>query len=109
MLSFGEQRFLSVARALAGNPRLVLLDEPSVGLDERAVARLSAIIRRMAEVEGRTVLLVEHNMKLVFQVCDYLHLMVQGTVVASGGAREMRSNSQAIEAYLGVRHAAQRN
>ena len=105
-LSFGEQRFLSIGRVLAADPRLLLLDEPTVGLDAAAVERLVELIGRMVREQGKTVLLVEHNMGVVFRICDQIHLMIQGSVAESGPPAAMRRNVRMIEAYLGARHAA---
>jgi branched-chain amino acid transport system ATP-binding protein len=105
-LSFGEQRFLSIARALASDPTLVLLDEPSVGLDAQALRRLTGLLRRAVGEEGRTILLIEHNMPLMFEVADHIALMFEGSVVATGAPGEMRAHPRMIEAYLGTRYAA---
>ena len=104
-LSFGEQRFLSIARALASDPTLILLDEPSVGLDAQALRRLTALLRHAVLEEGRTILLIEHNMPLMFEVADRVALMFEGSVVASGPPAEMRAHPRMIEAYLGTRYA----
>jgi branched-chain amino acid transport system ATP-binding protein len=105
-LSFGEQRFLSIARALAADPKLILLDEPSVGLDAAAIRLLTDLIKRAVREEGRTVLIIEHNMQLLFEVADHIFLMFEGTVVASGAPAEVRRHPRMIEAYLGTRYAA---
>jgi branched-chain amino acid transport system ATP-binding protein len=105
-LSFGDQRFLSIARMLAGDPRLILFDEPTVGLDGGAIRRLSAMIEHMVRIEHRTVLIVEHNLDVLFTLCDRIHLMVMGEVVLSGPKEEVRRHPKMIEAYLGTRHGA---
>ncbi len=105
-LSFGEQRFLSIARALAADPKLILLDEPSVGLDTQAIRRLTTLLQRAVREGGRTVLLIEHNMQVVFEIADHIFLMFEGTVVASGTPAEVRRHPRMIEAYLGTRYAA---
>ena len=105
-LSFGEQRYLSIARTLAGNPRLILLDEPTVGLDRNGIGRLSAIVRNLVSQQRRTLLIVEHNLDVVFALSDQIHLLVAGKVVLSGNPAEIRRHPKMIEAYLGTPHAA---
>jgi ABC-type branched-subunit amino acid transport system ATPase component len=105
-LSFGEQRFLSIARSLVGNPYLVLMDEPTVGLDRSAFGKLLALMNLMVERDRKALLVIEHNMDMVMSVSAKIVLMVQGTVVASGLPEEIRQNRSMVEAYLGTRHAA---
>lgn len=105
-LSFAEQRFLSFARCLAGAPRLLLLDEPTVGLDAQSIAWFTARLRHLVDEAGLTIVLVEHNMDVVLNVSDRVHLLVQGEVVASGSATEIRQHAKMIEAYLGDRYVA---
>jgi ABC-type branched-subunit amino acid transport system ATPase component len=104
-LSYGEQRFLSLARTLATPASLLLLDEPTVGLDSDSIDKLLALLRRMVEEEGRTVLLVEHNMDVVMGISDQIVLLVEGKEVAAGTAAEISQNPLVLEAYLGVRFA----
>ena len=104
-LSFGEQRFLSVARALAAEPRLLLLDEPTVGLDKEAIDRLLELMKSVC-AEHRCVLLVEHNMDVVLDVCDRIYLLVEGRICAEGTAEEIRRHPKMIESYLGTSYAA---
>jgi ABC-type branched-subunit amino acid transport system ATPase component len=105
-LSFAEQRFLSFARCLAGAPRLLLLDEPTVGLDANSIAWFTARLRHLVENAGLTIVLVEHNMDVVLNISDHVHLLVQGEVVASGSPTEIRQHAKMIEAYLGDRYVA---
>lgn len=105
-LSFAEQRFLSFARCLAGAPRLLLLDEPTVGLDAQSIAWFTARLRHLVDESGLTIVLVEHNMDVVLNISDRVHLLVQGEVVASGSATEIRQHAKMIEAYLGDRYVA---
>jgi branched-chain amino acid transport system ATP-binding protein len=105
-LSFGEQRFLSIARSLVGNPYLILMDEPTVGLDRSAFGKLLALMNLMVERDRKALLVIEHNMDMVMSVSAKIVLMVQGTVVASGLPEEIRQNRSMVEAYLGTRHAA---
>jgi ABC-type branched-subunit amino acid transport system ATPase component len=107
-LSYGEQRFLSLARTLATPASLLLLDEPTVGLDAPSIDRLLDVLTRMVREEGRTVLLVEHNMDVVMGISDKIVLMIEGTDVAVGTPAEISANPLVLEAYLGVRFAAAR-
>ena len=99
-LSYGEQRRLEIARALASDPRLVLLDEPTAGMNPREVEEVADLIRAMA-AEGRTVLLVEHNMALVMSVCERITVLDFGRVIAEGTPAEVSANPAVITAYLG--------
>jgi ABC-type branched-subunit amino acid transport system ATPase component len=103
-LSFAEQRFLSLARCLAGEPRLLLLDEPTVGLDARSIEWLIERMRQLVDQRGLTIVLVEHNMDVVLTISDRVHLLVQGEVVASGSTAEIQQHAKMIEAYLGDRY-----
>ncbi len=105
-LSFGEQRLLSIARSLGSDPKLLMLDEPTVGMDEDGIRRLEEILHRLVADTGVAVLMVEHNMSVVFRMAERLHLMLQGSVVASGDPATMRNDARLLEAYLGKRHAA---
>jgi branched-chain amino acid transport system ATP-binding protein len=105
-LSFGEQRFLSIARSLGSDPTLLMLDEPTVGMDEAGIRKLELLIRALVRDHGVTILMVEHNMDIVFRLVERIHLMLQGAVVASGSTAEMRGDARFVESYLGKRHAA---
>jgi branched-chain amino acid transport system ATP-binding protein len=105
-LSFAEQRFLSFARCLGGKPRLLLLDEPTVGLDAQSISWFTDRLRRLVDEAGLTIVLVEHNMDVVLNISDRVHLLVQGEVVASGSSSEIRQHAKMIEAYLGDRYVA---
>jgi ABC-type branched-subunit amino acid transport system ATPase component len=99
-LSYGEQRRLEIARALASDPALILLDEPTAGMNPREAGDVAGLIRSMA-AEGRTVLLVEHNMTLVMSVCNRITVLDFGKVIGEGTPEEVRANPHVIEAYLG--------
>lgn len=99
-LPYGRQRLLEMARALAAQPRLILLDEPAAGLNAEESARLSAIIRRIA-AGGTTVLLIEHDMTLVMNTADEVVVLDFGRKVTQGPPDEVRRNPDVIAAYLG--------
>jgi branched-chain amino acid transport system ATP-binding protein len=105
-LSFGEQRYLSIARTLVSRPALIMMDEPTVGLDEAALERLSEIMRRIVADQNATLLVIEHNMEMVMSLSDMVALLVQGRVVTSGAPDEVKNHSSMTEAYLGKRHVA---
>ncbi|MBI2762031.1 MAG: ABC transporter ATP-binding protein [Chloroflexi bacterium] len=100
-LSYGEQRRLEIARALAGDPRLLLLDEPAAGMPFAEMRDLGALIRSIA-ADGHTVLLVEHNMELVMSICDRITVLDFGRVIAEGAPAEISTNPAVISAYLGA-------
>jgi branched-chain amino acid transport system ATP-binding protein len=99
LLSHGEHRQLELAMALAGNPRMLLLDEPMAGLGPEESARMVAMLRALKS--ELTILLVEHDMEAVFALADRITVLVYGRVIASGTPGEIRANAQVREAYLG--------
>ena len=100
-LPFGALKRLEIARALAAKPRLLLLDEPAAGLNDSETREMTQLIRRIAG-EGTTVLLVEHDMKLVMSISDHSVVLDQGRKLAEGTAAEVRANPAVIAAYLGA-------
>jgi branched-chain amino acid transport system ATP-binding protein len=100
-LSYGNQRLLEIARALATQPRLLILDEPAGGMNEQETEDLMELIRKMRE-RGLTILLIEHDMKLVMEACDELVVIEYGRKIAEGVPEEIKENPRVIEAYLGT-------
>jgi branched-chain amino acid transport system ATP-binding protein len=103
-LSLGAKKRVELARALAGRPSLLLLDEPAGGLNHEEVAELSTLIRSIRDSLGITVLLVEHHMGLVMSLSDQVVVLNFGRVIADGPPEEVRGNPAVTEAYLGTRH-----
>jgi len=99
-LSTGTARLVELARALSIDPRVLLLDEPCSGLDDRETAGLGVLLRALAG-EGRAVLLVEHDMELVLEICDVVHVLDFGEIIASGTPSEVRADPIVQAAYLG--------
>ncbi len=100
-LSYGEQRHLEIARALATRPTLLLLDEPAAGMNPAETAELTSLIAWLREEFKLTILLIEHDMALVMRVCERIYVLDHGVVIASGIPDEIRANPRVIEAYLG--------
>jgi len=107
-MSGGEQQMVAVARAMMSAPRLLMLDEPSLGLAPKMVDELLAIARRIAD-SGTTVLMVEQNVKKALAVADRGYVLERGQIVASGDARLLARSSVVLEAYLGVDSAQNSN
>jgi len=100
-LSYGGQRRLGVAIALAASPELLMLDEPVAGLNPEEAAEFGRLIREVHETEGVAVLLVEHHMRLVMGLCHRIVVLDHGELIAEGVPLEIRANRKVIEAYLG--------
>ena len=100
-LPYGAQRRLEIIRALATNPKLLLLDEPAAGMNPSETAKLTDTIRRIRDEFNIAVLLIEHDMSLVMGICEGIAVLNFGRIIAKGTPEEIRNNPQVIEAYLG--------
>ncbi len=107
-LSGGEQQMLVIGRALMGHPRLMLLDEPSLGLAPLLVQEIFEVVRRINQDEGTSILLVEQNVLMALKVVDYGYVMENGRVVLDGSAEQLRENEDIKEFYLGLTQLGQR-
>jgi branched-chain amino acid transport system ATP-binding protein len=105
-LAHGDERRLGVARALATEPRFVLMDEPAAGLPEAEVPRFAAAVNAVRD-HGAGVLLVDHNVALVLEVCERIHVLDQGATLAEGSPDEIRADLGVAAAYLGESAAAE--
>ncbi len=100
-LPYGALKRLEIARALAAEPRLLLLDEPAAGCNEAETREIAELIAAVEAEDGVTVVLVEHDMHLVMNICDHIIVLDHGRKLAEGTAREIREDPRVIEAYLG--------
>jgi branched-chain amino acid transport system ATP-binding protein len=104
-LPHGEERRVGIARAVAVGPRFLLLDEPAAGLDDAESLGLTQTIARVRDDLGCGVLLVEHDMRIIFRVCERIHVLDHGKTIAVGSPDEIRTSKQVIAAYLGQKGA----
>jgi branched-chain amino acid transport system ATP-binding protein len=104
-LSYGDQRRIEIARAIASEPKLLLLDEPTAGMNPEESARLTAFMRQLRDERSLTILLIEHDMKVVMGVSEEITVLDHGEKIAEGSPQEVRNNDRVVEAYLGSREA----
>ncbi len=100
-LSYGEQRKVEIARAIATRPRVLFLDEPASGMNPRETEELDSLIKRIKEDMQLTIVLIEHDMNLVMDMCEEVVVMFEGSVLTSGSPREVHRDQRVIDAYLG--------
>jgi branched-chain amino acid transport system ATP-binding protein len=100
-LAYGQQRRLEIARCMMTRPRILMLDEPAAGLNPRETEDLKALIGMLRDKHDVTVLLIEHDMKLVMSISDHIYVINQGTPLANGTPEQIRNNPDVIKAYLG--------
>ena len=100
-LAYGNQRLLEIARALASEPRFLILDEPAGGMNDQETADLMLLIKAIQK-RGITILLIEHDMSLVMRVCEKIVVLENGALIAEGTSAEIKRNPRVIEAYLGA-------
>src|SRR5207253_8312825 len=101
-LSYGDQRRLEVARALATEPKLLLLDEPTAGMNPQETAEFTSFVTVLKEERGLTVLMIEHDMKVVMGISERVTVLDYGAKIAEGSPKEVQTNERVVEAYLGT-------
>ena len=101
-LPYGQQRRAEIARALAGSPRFLLLDEPAAGMNEAESDDLLEAIKAVRDDEGCAVLIVDHDLRLIMRLCERIHVLAEGKTICEGTAEEVRRDPAVIQAYLGT-------
>ena len=104
-LAYGDQRRVEIARALASDPSLLLLDEPTAGMNPNESAQLTEFMNTLRDERGLTILLIEHDMKVVMGVSEHITVLDHGEKIAEGLPQEIRDNDRVVEAYLGTQAA----
>jgi len=101
-LSYGDKRRVEISRALAADPKYLLLDEPAAGMNEAESAALLSILQKLPRTSGLSLLIIDHDMRLIMRLCDRLHVLATGRTIAEGDKDNVRTNPVVIEAYLGT-------
>ena len=100
-MAYGQQRRLEIVRALATEPKILFLDEPAAGMNPAETAELTALIEQIRQQFGLTIVLIEHDMALVMEICQRIYVLEYGRLLAQGTPEEIRQNPDVIRAYLG--------
>ena len=100
--AYGDKRRVEISRALAADPKYLLLDEPAAGMNEAETTALLSILEELPRTSGLGLLIIDHDMTLIMRLCDRLHVLASGRTIAEGDKNSVRANPLVIEAYLGT-------